>query len=146
MGTRWDPFRDLVTLQEHLNRLFEGAASGHEHPGGLSGWHPPSDVCEFEREIHVYVEVPGVEPDSFELVIEDNRLTLSGERTRPGSGKGAYHQTEILMGPFHRTFILPANVDPEGIEARYRQGILTIILPKMETPLQQKTSINIKQG
>jgi len=141
MSVKWDPFRDLMTLQENLNRIFDAAVSKHSHENGLSGWHPPSDVCEEGDSIHIFVEVAGLDPKNIDLKVEANRLIVRGERKRPVMN-GAYHQTEILMGPFHRTFILPANVNPEKIVATYNQGILAIELPKISEP--QKRIVNIK--
>lgn len=144
MSVRWDPFRDLITLQEHLNRLFNGQVSQHHHGEGVAGWHPPADVCESETEIHLHIEIAGMSPSGFELRVEGNRLILHGERTRPQKPDQAYHQTEILMGPFHRIFTLPANVDPDGIEANYRQGILEIVLPKRAEPPVAAVPIKVR--
>jgi len=144
MSTRWDPFRDLITLQEHLNRIFDASVSEHRHREGLAGWHPPSDVCETEDEIHLLVEVAGMSPGDFDLRIEKNKLILKGERRRPLSAGGDYHQSEILIGPFHRVFQLPANIDPSTIEARYKDGILEITLPKIDRPAEQSVPIKVK--
>jgi len=144
MGVKWDPFRDLVTFQEHMNRLFDVAVSEHRHEDGLAGWHPPADVCESGDSIHLYIEVSGMDPDRFDLKVEGKRLTLSGERTRPPRKNMTYHQTEILIGPFHRAFILPSDVDPEGIEANYCKGILEISLPKVPEPESQSVTVKVK--
>ncbi len=143
MSRRWDPFRDLITLQEHLNRIFDASVSEHRHSEGLAGWHPPSDVCETDSEIHLLVEVAGMAPEHFDLRMEKNKLILKGER-RPLRSRGDYHQSEILIGPFHRVFQLPSNVDPSGITARYQDGILEIVLPKVDKPLQQTVPIKVK--
>jgi len=144
MSIKWEPFRDLITLQEHLNRLFDVSVSEHRHQDGLTGWHPPSDICESNDEICVHVEVAGLDPDRIDLKLDGNRLTLRGERYRPQKRHEVYHQTEILMGPFHRTFVLPSNVDPDGIQAKYNQGILEIILPKITEPVAQTVPIKVK--
>jgi len=144
MSVKWDPFRDLITMQEHMNRLFDVSVSQHKHQDGLAGFHPPADICENDNEIHLFVEIAGVDPEKIELRIESNRLILSGERKRPTGGPETYHQTEILMGPFHRSFTLPANVDPNGIEAKQRQGILEVILPKRAEPSTKSVPIKVK--
>lgn len=137
MTVRWDPFRDLIALQQNLNHIFDASVAQHRHEGGQAGWHPPSDVCETDAEIFLFVEIPGLAADSFDLRVEGDRLTLKGERYRPQAGKEIYHQTEILMGPFHRTFILPSQVDAEKIRAAYTNGILEIVLPKrQEAPVR----------
>jgi HSP20 family protein len=144
MGLKWDPFRDLATFQEHVNRLFDVTVSEHRHEGGLAGFHPPADVCESENAVHLYIEVAGMEPDRIDIRVEGNRLTISGERSRPWSQGETYHQTEVLMGPFHRAFILPSNVDPDHIQASYTKGMLEISLPKVKEPAPQTVRIKIK--
>jgi HSP20 family protein len=144
MSTKWDPFRDLITLQDHLNRLFDASVAKHQHGEGLTGWHPPADVCETETEIHLFVEVAGMSPDAFDLRVENNRLILRGERSRVNQRGQAFHQTEILMGPFHRIFTLPSNVAAEGIGANYRDGILEIVLPKRKEPTGMTVPIKVK--
>jgi len=144
MSIKWDPFRDLVTFQEHVNRLFDAAVTEHRHEDGMAGWHPPADVCESEDAIHLYVEIPGMLPESIEVQVEGNRLTLRGERTRSHRLEKTYHLSEILMGPFHRSFILPGNINPTGIKAHYHQGILEIALPKMDEPLTRTVPIKIE--
>jgi HSP20 family protein len=130
MTVRWDPFRDLISLQQNLNRIFDASVAQHRHEGGQAGWHPPADICETEKEIFLFVEIPGLLAEGFDLRVEGDRLTLRGERYRPQSGGEVYHQTEILMGPFHRTFVLPSLVDADNIQAAYTNGILEIVLPK----------------
>ncbi|HUT54952.1 MAG TPA: Hsp20/alpha crystallin family protein [bacterium] len=144
MGLKWDPFRDLVTFQEHINRLFDASVSQHRHEGGLAGWHPPADVCESEASIHLYIEIAGMEPDRFDIKAEGNRLTISGERSRPRRPEENYHQSEILQGPFHRAFVLPSDVDPNGIQAVYTQGMLEITLPKIKKSVTQAVPIKVK--
>lgn len=143
MTVRWDPFRDLITLQQNLNRIFDASVAKHSHEGAQTGWHPPSDICETDAEIFLFIEIPGMSPEGFDLRVEGNRLTLHGERYRPQAGKELYHQTEILMGPFHRTFILPSMVDAEHIRASYNQGILEIVLPKKQEPVARSVKVKI---
>lgn len=144
MSVKWEPFRDLITLQEHLNRIFDVTVSKHRHADGLAGWHPPADICELENEVLLFVEVAGIDPGRFDLRVEGNRLTLRGERRRPTRGNENYHQTEVLMGPFHRTFVLPSNVDPDNIEAKYKNGILEITLPKISEPASRSVPVKVK--
>ena len=144
MSLKWDPFRDLVSFQEHVNRLFDATVSEHRHEDGLAGWHPPADVCESADSIHLYVEIAGMDPEGIELQVEGNRLWLRGERTRSHRLQKSYHLSEILMGQFHRRFVLPGNVNPEGIQAKYHQGILEIVLPKMDQPSTRTVPIKIE--
>lgn len=144
MSVKWDPFRDLITLQEHINRLFDANVTRHHHEEGLTGWHPPSDVCETAEEIHLYVEIPGVNPETLDLQVERDRLILRGERRRSSRPGEVYHQSEILLGNFHRTFHLPASVDADRIQARYQNGILEITIPKQSAPRPQTVPIQVK--
>jgi HSP20 family protein len=144
MTVRWDPFRDLITLQQNLNRIFDASVAQHHHEGGQAGWHPPADICESDKEILLFIEIPGMNADAFDLRVEGDRLTLRGERYRPQAGGELYHQTEILMGPFHRTFILPSLVDPNAIRANYNNGILEIFLPKRTEASAQPVRIKVE--
>lgn len=144
MSVKWEPFRDLITLQEHMNRIFDATVERHRHEEGMAGWHPPADVCETETEVHLYIEVAGMNPDTLDLRVERDRLILQGERKRPHGPGEAYHQTEILMGAFHRTFNLSSNVDPDGIQAKYANGMLEIVLPKRAEPLPATVVIKVK--
>jgi HSP20 family protein len=144
MSVKWDPFRDLTTIQEHMNRLFDVSVSEHRHQDGMAGWHPPSDICEAKTGFHLYVEIAGVDPDTIDLKVEGKKLFLKGERKRPLSPDQTYHQTEILVGPFHRTFSLPADIDPDRIDAKYNKGILEITIPKSDAPDAKEVPIKIK--
>jgi len=144
MSKKWDPFRDLVTFQEHINRLFDVSVSEHRHEDGLAGWHPQADVCESQDAIHLYVEIAGMDPDDIELKVDTGKLSLRGERARGHRRQKSYHQSEILMGPFHRSFVLPENVDPDGIEANYKQGILEIVIPKAQKPKKERVPVKVK--
>ncbi len=144
MVQRWDPFRDLLTIQEQMSRLFEGSVGRHQHASGIAGWHPPADVSETEDSLHLYIEVPGVDENEVDIRVEGDILTIRGERQRPNPSSGTFLQTEILMGPFHRVFKLPAVVDTSNIQARYERGILEIILPKQEVSVSK--SVKIQSG
>jgi HSP20 family protein len=132
---RWDPFRDLNTLQDRMNRLFEEANRGWRsgEPASASAWSPAVDIYETETEIVVKAEIPGVDRKDIELNLEKNVLTLRGDRRFEKETKDEnYHRIERAYGTFSRSFSIPAVVDESKIKADYRDGVLTIALPKTE--------------
>ena len=132
---RWDPFRDLGSLQDRMNRLFDDAGRGwrHEEPAATTTWSPAVDIFETEGEIVVKAELPGVDRKDITLHLENNVLTLKGERRFEKETKEEnYHRIERAYGGFSRSFSIPATVDEEKIRADYRDGILKIALPKKE--------------
>jgi HSP20 family protein len=133
--TRWDPFRDLGILQERMNRVFEDAGRGwrSEEPSATTSWSPAVDIFETEGEIIVKAELPGVDKKDISLNIEKNVLTLKGERRFEKETKQEnYHRIERSYGSFSRSFSIPNLVDEERIRADYKDGILSISLPKRE--------------
>jgi HSP20 family protein len=132
---RWDPFRDLGILQDRMNRLFDDAGRGWraEEPAATTTWSPAVDIFETEGEIVVKAELPGVDRKDIALHLENNVLTLKGERRFEKETKEEnYHRIERAYGGFSRSFSIPATVDEEKIRADYRDGILKIALPKKE--------------
>ena len=132
---RWDPVRDLLTLQERMNRLFEESLSrGRPHEPALEGpaWAPLADVYETHDSFVVQIELPGLSQDDVEVELDADQLTLRGERrmgdkTRPES----FHRMERSYGSFSRSFQLSEDVDPERVTARFKDGLLRVELPKL---------------
>ena len=132
---RWDPFRDLNSLQERMNRLFDEAGRGwrSEEPAATTTWSPAVDIYETEGEIIVKAEVPGVDRKDISLHLENNVLTLKGERRFEKETKEEnYHRIERSYGGFSRAFSIPAIVDEDKIRADYKDGVLKIALPKKD--------------
>jgi HSP20 family protein len=132
---RWDPFKDLNLLQERMNHLFEEANRGWRagEPSATTAWSPAVDIYETDSEIIVKAEIPGVDKKDIELSLEENVLTLKGERQFEKETKDEnYHRIERAYGSFSRSFSIPAVVDEKKIEADYKEGVLTIRLPKTE--------------
>ena len=132
---RWDPFRDLNMLQDRMNRLFEDASRNWkgDEPAATTTWSPAVDIFETESEIVVKAEVPGMERKDITLNLENNVLTLKGERRFLKEAKEEnYHRIERSYGGFSRAFSIPATVDEEKIRADYQDGVLKIVLPKKE--------------
>lgn len=132
---RSDPFRDLQALQDRMHQLFEEVTrSGPRQPDGQGralSWSPPVDIYETADEIVVKAELPGIAREDLELSLEEDVLTLRGNRDfeRPGRDE-SYHQMERSFGPFQRSFAIPARVNESEIRAEYRNGVLTIVLPR----------------
>ena len=133
--TRWEPYRDVATLQDRLNRAF-GAAFGRterEDELSLAAWAPPVDIAEEKDRIVITAELPGFREDQIEIQSENGMLTLRGERTFEKEHEGkSYHRVERSYGHFVRSFTLPNNVDREKIKADFANGLLRIELPKRE--------------
>ena len=142
---RWDPFRDLNTLQDRMNRLFEEANRGGraDEPTATTSWSPSVDIFETEESIVVKAEVPGVDPKEIELSLENNVLTLKGDRRFEKETKDEnYHRIERSYGGFSRSFSIPALVEEAAIKADYKEGVLTIVLPKTEKARPKQIQID----
>jgi HSP20 family protein len=130
---KWDPFRDMVTLRDKMNRLFEDAFSGRGEDKELtaSTWIPSVDIYESENEMVLTAEVPGIDEKDIEIKIEDNTLTLRGERKFQKETKEEnYHRIERSYGSFYRAFTLPTSIDADRIHAEHESGVLKITMPK----------------
>ncbi len=145
---KWDPFRDLLTLQERMNKLFEESLfhSGREKEDLTTGrWSPSVDVMESEHEIVIKAELPGIELKDVEVLMKDNILTLRGERKfEKEEEKEDYHRIERAYGAFQRVFTLPASVEQDKVKAKMKDGILEIRLPKAKKELPKKVEIEVK--
>jgi HSP20 family protein len=130
---RWDPFRDIVTLRERMNRMFEDIVTqkGEDKDIVSSSWAPAVDIYETEGELVLQAEIPGIDEKDIEISIEDNTLTLKGERKFEKETKEEnYHRIERSYGSFFRSFTLPPYVDAEKVEAEHESGILKVHMPK----------------
>jgi HSP20 family protein len=133
---RFEPLRDLIQLQQRMSRLFddshrEGAESDDWALGG--SWAPPVDIYEQDGNIVLKAEVAGVDPQDVDVRVENNVLTLRGERKFTEEAKrDSYHRVERSYGSFSRSFTLPTVVDTEKIKAEVKDGVLRVTLPKKE--------------
>ncbi len=142
---RWDPFRDLVTLREKMNHLFEDfyPAQGEERDLVASSWTPAVDIYETEQELFLTAELPGIEDRHIEIKIEDNTLTLKGERKFEKESKEEnYHRVERSYGSFYRTFSIPAYIDQDKIKAEHEHGLLKVSLPKKHDSKPRKIEVH----
>jgi HSP20 family protein len=141
---RFDPFRDLAVLQDRVNRLF-GDAYGAREEGVLSNWVPAVDIFENEKkELVIKAELPDVRKEDVSVTVENNMLTLSGERKLDAEvKKDQYHRIERTFGSFSRSFSLPATVDTGKIGADFKNGVLTVRLPFREEARPRSIDISV---
>src|ERR1700678_4406403 len=131
--TRFDPFREFVTLQDRMNRLLRDSRGpeGQDESLTTSAFAPPVDVYEDEHNITLKIEVPGIDEKDIDVRIENNTLTVHGERKFEKEEKEEnYRRVERQYGSFTRSFTLPTTVDAEKVSANYDKGVLNITLPK----------------
>ena len=145
---RWEPFRDLLTLQERMNRMFNESYRGRgasEDDWSLGGsWAPAVDIYEHEGNIVLTAELPGVDPKDVDIRVENNVLTLRGERKQNTDvQRERYHRVERAYGSFTRSFTLPNVVDTTNIKADFKDGMLRLVLPKREEAKPKQISINV---
>src|SRR3954451_9531948 len=132
---RYDPFRDLRTLQEEVNRLFSTnlTRSFDDEGIGRGAWAPSVDIYENKDQIVLEAELPGMKQEDFDLSIENNIITLRGERKFEKTDEtDNYHRVERSYGAFTRSFTLPQSVSPETASAEYKNGVLRVVLHKRE--------------
>jgi HSP20 family protein len=143
--TRWDPFRELYSVQSRLSRLFEERYGGSREDSLTDGaFVPPVDIYEDEHSIQLKLEVPGIDEKDLDVKVENNTLTVSGERKFEKEEKEEnFHRVERRYGSFSRSFTLPNTVNTEDVSAGYDSGVLKIRLGKRAEakPKQIKVSV-----
>jgi len=131
---KWEPFRDLMVMQDRMTRLFDETLSRiwkEELPRGV--WSPPVDILEKENEVVLKVDLPEMNQNDVDIKVEENMLIIRGERKFiKETPSGNYLQIERPYGTFQRTFTIPRVIDQEKIKATYRDGVLRVVLPKRE--------------
>ena len=141
---RFDPFRDMTTLRDKMNRLFEDtfAQRGEDKDMISSAWLPAVDIFESDQELVLTAEVPGIEEKDIEISLENNVLSIRGERKFEKETKEEnYHRIERSYGTFYRSFTLPNYVDPEKINAVHENGVLKIRMGKKPELKPKKVKI-----
>ncbi len=146
---RWDPLRDLVALQDRMNRLFEDSLARTRGRGGEEGlvtgaWTPPVDIYETDDAIVLKAELPGIDRKDIQLEVRDGVLTLKGERRFEKEVKEEnYHRIERAYGSFARSFTLPNTVQPDKVRARFKDGVLEVTLPKAEESRPRQIKVEV---
>src|ERR1700758_5217375 len=146
MITRWDPFREFVTIQDRMNRLFRDSfgPEGREEALTTTTFAPPVDVYEDEHNVTLKIEVPGIEEKDIDVRIENNTMTVHGERKFEKDEKEEnYRRVERQYGSFTRTFTLPNTVDTENVSANYDKGVLKIKLAKKAEAKPKQIKVNV---
>jgi HSP20 family protein len=131
----WDPLKELAVVRERMNRMFETAIArtNFDAEGGFDAWTPLADVHESAERLTLQLELPGVDQNDIELHIEADELLVRGERRLDRERDGEqFHRVERSYGKFARRFALPSTVDRGAVAAQYRNGVLTITLPKKD--------------
>ena len=141
---RWDPFRDLGDVQTEMNRLFDNWSGGQAGPGERM-WLPAVDVHETKDEFMLTLDIPGVTEKDVNISITGDLLTVKGERRfeRDGGEGNTYHRVERLYGKFERSVQLPTMVQTDKVKASYRDGVLTVKLPKAEEVKPREIKIDL---
>jgi HSP20 family protein len=146
--TKWEPIRDLLTLQDRMNRLFDDSVRGLR-PGdealGAAIWSPAVDIYETENEVILKAELPEINQKDIDIQVENNTLVLRGERKfEKDTKRENFHRIERAYGNFARSFTLPNTIDQEKIHADYKDGILKVVMPKREEikPKQIKVALS----
>jgi HSP20 family protein len=142
---RLEPFRGLSTLQDQFNRLFNESFRNHPEESALTTWAPAVDIYETPNELVVKADLPDVHEKDIDVRVENNLLTIRGERKFEKSvSEENFLRVERTYGAFSRSFSLPNTVNAETIGAEYKNGVLTVTLPKREEskPRQVKVTVN----
>ena len=134
---RWDPFQDLLAIQDEMNQLFgQATGQGGRTTGGEAGtraWAPALDIAERNDAYVVTVEVPGIKPEQLDITLENGALTISGERRFETETKEQqFHRIERRYGAFRRSITLPNRVKADAIDASFEDGVLRVVVPKAE--------------
>ncbi len=142
---RWRPMRGLVDIQDEINRMFEDIAGSADGERGMSKLSPPADVIENKDSFVVRAELPGLKKEDVKVTLQNNVLILSGEKKKETEEKNeAYHRVERSYGSFYRSFELPVAVDASNIKADFKDGILKVVLPKIEEAKPKEIEISVK--
>lgn len=141
-----DPFREWFDLQRGINQLFEESAGKTPREGlALSTWTPAVDVYEDENSFLIKLEVPEVKKEDVKVDLHDDTLSISGVRRIENEEKReGYHRVERSYGEFYRSFALPPNVNTDGINAQFKDGVLRLTLPKKEEAKPKQISVNVE--
>jgi HSP20 family protein len=149
---RWEPVRELGTIQNEMNRLFNTffdtpATAGTANGGAVRRWIPAMDLVETGEDFVLRADLPGLSESDVNIELEDNVLTISGERkSEHEERKEGYYRVERSHGQFSRSLTLPDGVDPDGVRATFDRGMLEVRIPKPEARKPRKVAISVGGG
>ena len=142
--SRYEPFRGTLSLQDQFNRLFNEAFDRSTEEGGLTPWAPAVDIYENEHELVVKADIPDIKPEELDIRVENNILTIRGERKfEKKVDEKNYLRVERTYGSFSRSFSLASTVNSEAIKAEYKDGVLTLTVPKREEAKPKQIKVNV---
>ena len=131
--TRWDPLRDMITLRQAVDRMLDETFARGTESRGTGAWLLPMDAYITDEAIIIRADVPGIKPEEIEITLEGDTLAIRGEIRRDESSQRKYVLLERPTGKFERTLNINMPIDHEGVEASFKDGVLTLTLPKAET-------------
>jgi len=144
---RLEPFRGLSTLQDQFNRLFNESFRNSGQESALTTWAPAVDIYETPNELVVKADLPDVNEKDIDVRVENNLLTIRGERKFEKSvSEENFLRVERTYGSFSRSFSLPNTLNAEAIAAEYKNGVLTVTLPKREETKPRQVKVNVTSG
>ena len=142
--TRWEPFRGVTTLQDQMNRLFNDTFDRIGEQSNLSAWAPAVDIYETEQELVVKADLPDVDPKDLDIRVENNLLTIRGERKfEKKVNEENYLRVERSYGSFARSFTLASTVNADAIKADYQSGVLSLSIPKREEAKPKQIKVGV---
>lgn len=143
---RWSPLRDLVGMQSEMNRLFDDFFTrSSENVDQPNVWSPMVDISESNNEVLVIAELPGLQKEDVKINLQDNVLSLEGEKTQETEEKGkCFHRLERGYGKFERSFVLPTAVKSDKVKASFKDGVLEIKLPKADEAKPRQIDISVQ--
>jgi HSP20 family protein len=147
---RWEPFRDLNSLQSEMNRLFntvfDQPTSGGGNSGAMRRWMPAMDLVETGEHFVLRADLPGLSEEDVKIELEDNTLTVSGERKAEHESRDeGFYRVERAYGSFSRSLTLPRGVNAEAVEAHFDRGVLEVRIPKPEERKPRRIEIGAGQ-
>lgn len=149
--TRWDPLREVAAMSDRMNRLFDqlsGRGGKFTDEGSIAAvWMPAVDIREGNDSLELAVELPGIDPKDVQISVENNILSISGERSFEQASEGeTVHRVERAYGSFERTFRLPPSYRGEDIVAKASNGVLTLTVPKREEAKPRSIKVEVQKS
>ena len=144
--SRWDPYREVVALQNRVNSMFRDM-NGENDPTATASFVPAVDIYEDPQKVVLKLEIPGIEENDLDVRAENHTLTVKGERKFEAEEKEQnFHRIERRYGSFYRAFTLPSTVDTENVGASYNAGVLKLELMKKAEAQPKQIKINVGKG
>jgi len=145
--TQFQPFREVSTLQDQINRLFNEAFDRTSGEANLTAWAPAVDIFETEHSLVVKADLPDIKPEELDIRVENNILTIRGERKfEKKVDENNYLRVERAYGSFSRSFSLANTVNTEAIRADYKNGVLTLNIPKREEAKRKQIKVQVENA